>query len=153
MWCWSFLLWSLLTSYKLYTLDNIGVWVMNSAFKSCEMNQLMLSAVWSVTEFSRSTGNQQFSLLYSVSYTCCNHTCIIQMVSSQHSAFKKWLSCHVSLPNNADFYFCYVIKNTCYIEFYTNKNVTALPRCTRACLLLAINLSPATSFFGEEPCC
>ena len=46
-------------------------------------------------------------LHFTVLATYCNHTCIIQMVSSQHN--KKCLLCY-ELLNNADFYFCYVLK-------------------------------------------
>ena len=51
---------------------------------------------------------------------------------------------------NADFYFCYVIKTLATLSSKcTDKNATALLRRTRARLPPAINLFPATSFFGR----
>ena len=71
--------------------------------------------------------------------TCCNHTGIIQMVK-QSALTEKWPSCNVfKLLNNADFDFCYVIK------------MLILPRRARAQLSPTINISPATSYFGENP--
>ena len=80
--------------------------------------------------------------------TYCNHTCIIQMVSSQHN--KKCLLCHELLNN----LLLLCIKNACNVKFY-EQNATALPRCAQARVTPppppAINLSPATSFVGQNP--
>ena len=52
------------------------------------------------------------------------------------------------LLNNADCYFCYVIKMLIMSSSECiNKNATALSRCAKARLLPTINLSPATSFY------
>ena len=62
------------------------------------------------------------------------------LVVSINQEMALWLC---ELLNNADFYFCYVIKMLMTsTSACVNTTVTALPRCTRACL------SPATSFFG-----
>ena len=72
------------------------------------------------------------------------------LVVSINQEMALWLC---ELLNNADFYFCYVIKMLMMLSSAcVNTTVTALPRCTRVRLLSnTINLSPATSFFGENP--
>ena len=56
------------------------------------------------------------------------------------------------LLNYADSYFCYAIKQLITLSSKCkNKNVTALPRRTRALLPHTLNLSPATPSLGENP--
>ena len=89
------------------------------------------------------TGDFLCLLFFTVSDTCYNHTCIIQLVSGNWEMFL--MSCE--LLNNADFYFCYVIKML----------ITLNSRWEQKCsthfstrLAPTINLSPATSFFWEN---
>ena len=100
-------------------------------------------------EFFGSSGNQQFS----PSTLCQLHVAVTL-------ALFRWLAVSINremalmwcaLLNYADFYFCYVIKTLVPSSSECmNKNVTSLPRRTRARYLPPnTNLFPATSIFGR----